>query len=247
MEPTNFEWTPEFWSGWRESSNPYRKYKSERDRRLVLQLLDPRDGERVLEVGCGYGWISRALWGAANIQWVGVDRSEAMICRLRAAQPGRSTQTLLGDACGLPFGEGRFDKVLCTGVLMHVTDYATAVRELIRVLRPGGHLLCSVNNILSPCSIPVRVWNLRKKEFVQKFLLPRKFRRLLHEGGVQLDRMAGDGIIATVPFTFGRLGFPPASMHGPVCKLDQWATRRFPLLAYELWFHGVKAISSCVF
>ena len=53
MDQTNFEWTPDFWQGWRESDNPYRKYKSERDRRLVVDSLELCDGERVLEVGCG--------------------------------------------------------------------------------------------------------------------------------------------------------------------------------------------------
>src|SRR2546422_6322506 len=54
-------WTPTFWKGWRESSSPYRQFKSERDRSLTVQALQLREADRVLEVGCGYGWISRAL------------------------------------------------------------------------------------------------------------------------------------------------------------------------------------------
>ena len=57
MDQMRFEWTPDFWQGWRESGNPYRQYKSERDRRLVVESLELRDRDRVLEVGCGYGWI----------------------------------------------------------------------------------------------------------------------------------------------------------------------------------------------
>jgi SAM-dependent methyltransferase len=247
MEPTNFEWTPEFWRGWRESSNPYRQYKSDRDRRLVLQLLNLRDRERVLEVGCGYGWISQVLWDAASIQWVGVDRSEAMLCRLRSAHPERSTRALLADACGLPFGDGEFDKVLCTGVLMHIADYASAVRELIRVLRPGGRLLCSINNALSPYSFPVHLWNQRKKGFVQKFQLPGSFRRILRKGGMQLDAMTGDGIVATVPLIIGRFHFPPVSISSTICRWDEWTSDRCAWLAYEVWFCGVKAISPCIF
>lgn len=241
----NFEWTPEFWQGWRESSNPYRRYKSGRDRRIVLEMLDLRDRDRVLEVGCGYGWISQALWGAANIEWTGVDQSEEMVRRFRAAYSERAPRTLLADGCSLPFRDGEFDKVLCTGVLMHITDYATAVHELIRVLRPGGRLVCSINNALSPCSLPVRLWNQRKTGFVQKFLFPGSFRRLLRNGDLQLDRMSGDGILATVPLTLGRLHFPPISWHSYVCRLDQWATHRFPWLAYEIWMRGVKAAPPC--
>ena len=154
MDEMNFEWTPDFWQGWRESDNPYRKYKSERDRRLVVGSLQLRDGERVLEVGCGYGWISRALWGAAKIEWIGVDRSDDMISRLQVTHPEWGGRALVADASRLPFMDGEFDKVLCTGVLMHIAHNAPAVHELIRVLRPGGLLLCSINNALSPYSLP---------------------------------------------------------------------------------------------
>jgi hypothetical protein len=94
---------------------------------------------------------------------------------------------------------------------------------------------------LSPFSIPVRLWNWRKKGFVQKFQLPRSFGRLLQDGGLQLDGTAGDGIIATVPFSIGKFHFPPVSVSSSVCKRDEWVADRFPLLAYEVWFRGLKA------
>lgn len=241
MNESNFQWTPDFWQGWRESENPYRRFKSERDRQLVLGALDVSERDRILEVGCGYGWISTALWQTAKIQWTGVDRSSDMISRLRAAHPDRASRTLQADACQLPFRDGEFDKLLCTGVLMHISDYKLAVRELIRVLRPGGLLLCSINNALSPASVPVRVWNSRKKGFVQQFRLPGAFRRFLHNLGVQVDQTMGDGILATVPITIGPFSFPPVSACRTVCKCDSWMVDRLPRLAYEVWFRGVKA------
>jgi SAM-dependent methyltransferase len=240
MNRKEFEWTPDFWQGWRESANPYRQYKSRRDRQLVLESLQPHDGERVLEVGCGYGWISEALWDAARIQWFGVDRSPQMIRHLRANAKSEP-RALVADACRLPFRDGAFDKVLCTGVLMHIAEDQAALAELVRVLRPGGLLMCSINNALSPCSLPVRLWNRRKKGFVQKFRFPATFRKLLREAGVPTDRMAGDGIIATVPLSFGRFHFPPISFFPAVRRLDRWAADRFAWLAYEVWFCGVKA------
>lgn len=245
MNQANFEWSPGFWQGWRESSNPYRRYKSERDRRLVLKSLELCDGDRVLEVGCGYGWISEALWNSARIEWTGVDRADAMIRRLAAVYPERAARALLADARELPFRNSEFDKVLCTGVLMHIAENARAVRELVRVLRPGGRLVCSINNALSPFSFPVRVWNWRKTGFVQKFQLPPVFRRHLSDAGLRLEGMAGDGIIATVPLAVGPLHFPPFSISSSVCKCDEWATDRFAWLAYEVWFRGVKAIPPC--
>ena len=245
MNQKRFEWSPEFWQGWRESDNPYRRYKSERDRRLVVEALQIGDNDRVLEVGCGYGWISRALWDAASAEWTGIDQSVEMIRRLRTLYPGRGFRALRADARQLPFREDEFDKVLCTGVLMHIGEHSVAVRELIRVLRPGGVLLCSINNALSPISFPVRLWNLRKKGFVQKFQVPGSFRRFLRDEGIEVDRMVGDGIIATAPITIGRFSFPPVSAFQSTCRWDAWAVNQCASLAYEVWFRGVKVTSQC--
>jgi SAM-dependent methyltransferase len=241
MAKNEFEWTPNFWQGWRESDNPYRQYKSWRDRLLVSRLLELRDGERVLEVGCGYGWISQALWKSARIEWIGVDRSPEMVSSLLRTAPVAEGRALVADAVRLPFEDCKFDKVLCTGVLMHILDGDLAVRELVRVLRPEGRLVCSINNALSPFSLPVQLWNLRKKGFVQKFRSPKSFRKFLSDCRIELTEIAGDGILATVPISISKFQFPPPSAFPTVLKVDKWATDRFPWLAYEIWFSGVKA------
>lgn len=241
MDRSSFEWTPDFWRNWRESRNPYRHYKSYRDRRLALEFLQPHTEDRILEVGCGYGWISRAIWDAANVMWYGVDRSAEMIQQLRAMPSEQAARSSIAEATQLPFRDSCFDKVLCTGVLMHISEDARALREMIRVLRPGGLLLCSFNNALSPFSVPVRLWNSRKNGFVQKFRLPATIRRTLLESGVEISGIAGDGIISTVPISAGRFSFPPAwAFHG-VRKTDEWVVNRFPWLAYEVWFSGTRS------
>lgn len=245
MNQSQFQWTPDFWQGWRESDNPYRKYKSDRDRRLVLDLLDLHEDERVLEVGCGYGWISQALWGAAEIKWFGVDRSAEMIHHLRQIPSRGKAQAAMADAVRLPFQDGVFDKVLCTGVLMHVVESELAARELVRVLRPGGRLVCSVNNALSPYALPVQLWNRRKAGFVQNFHFPGSFRKLLAGTGMRLGDLRGDGIAATVPINIGSFQFPPSGLFPFVQRLDNWATNRWPCFAYEVWFSGVKIARPC--
>jgi len=245
MNQTNFEWTPAFWQGWRESNNPYRRYKSNRDRQLVLELLDLHDGERVLEVGCGYGWISQALWDAAQINWFGVDQSAEMIRHLRQIPLRADAPASMADAIRLPFRDGTFDKVLCTGVLMHIAQSEAATLELVRVLRPGGRLVCSINNAMSPYALPVRVWNNRKRGFVQNFSFPRSFRKLLVGMGIKLGALRGDGIAATVPLNIGIFQFPPSSLFSSVQALDEWAANRWPCLAYEVWFSGIKIVRPC--
>ena len=189
----------------------------------------------------------RRLWAAAKIEWFGVDRSTAMVRHLRQFSLHSDTRGLLADAVRLPFRDGEFDKVLCTGVLMHIADSDLAVRELVRVLRPGGKLVCSINNALSFYSLPVRLWNQRKKGFVQQFRTPASFRKFLCENGIDVSAIRGDGIVATVPFKIGRIQFPPPSAFSSIQKLDEWAANRFPWLAYEVWFSGVKAVRPCEF
>lgn len=240
-----FEWTPTFWQGWREAPNPYRQFKSERDRSLTLQALQLQEGDCILEVGCGGRWISKALVDSGRIRWVGLDRSENMVRQLRASLADYRPDAFVGDACHLPFPGDSFDKVLCTGVLMHVADEFAALREVARVLRPQGRLVCSMNNALSPFAAPVRLKNRFKKGFIQNFRLPGTYRRYLKTLGLKLDQVAGGSLFATVPLRIGRFSFPPARAFAAMRSPDQWAVRKFPWLAYEVWFSSVKVSYPC--
>lgn len=84
---------------------------------------------RVIDVGCGVQPYRRFL-GPGVTEHVGVDRLGAF------AQPD-----LVGDALNLPVPDGSFDAALSTQVLEHVPDPASALKELARVLRPGGTLI----------------------------------------------------------------------------------------------------------
>lgn len=240
------EWTPDFWQSWRETDNPYRSFKSQQDRRIAVELLSPRAGERILEVGCGYGWISRALWESADIHWIGVDASEGMVHHLRRdSQQPNANMAMLADATSLPFHDQSFDKVLCTGVLMHITDDHAALAEMIRVLRPGGRLLCSINNALSPFSLAARLWNCRKRGFVQRFRCPAAFRRRLGKAGLQVDSVTGDGVFASVSLVAGRFSLPPRFLFSLLRAVDRWVIARWPSLAYEVWFSAIRKTPQC--
>src|SRR3990170_3372565 len=152
-----FEGTPEYWQGWRESSNPYRQLKSRRDRELAVDLLQLVEGDTVLEVGCGYGWTTQALVSAATLRWVGVDASLAMLRALRDKVLSGKNGVVVADALRLPFTDAAFDKVLCNGVLPHLEDEVAALREMVRVLSPGGLLVVSMNNALAPYALPVQL------------------------------------------------------------------------------------------
>lgn len=235
-----FEWRPGYWRGWREAKNLYRHLKSERDRQLAVSLLELRDGDRVLEVGCGYGWVTQALLKAAKIQWMGVDRSEEMIQEFHGTTLPCHRIVLRADAHCLPFRSSVFDRVLCSGVLMHLTDECAALKEMARVLKPNGLLVVSMNNVLSPFSLPVWLLNARKKDFIQKFHFPGTYAKWLRDIGLHIKRLEGDGLLATVAYSWGPFSFPPQFVFPAVKRFDQWAVQRSPKLAYEVWFAATK-------
>lgn len=107
---------------------------------LEAELPDWRN-KSILDAGCGTGAILQRLGNPAKN--VGVDLAPEAIafCRQRGLNNVQQ-----GDVCALPFPDASFDAVISSSVLYHewVKDIAGAVREMRRVLRPGGLLLINV-------------------------------------------------------------------------------------------------------
>jgi SAM-dependent methyltransferase len=96
---------------------------------------------RVLDLGCAFGFSTRMLAGR-GYETTGVDNSLGYIIRARRRHPAGTY--LLASAETLPLEDKSFDGVLCLDVLEHVADQQAVIREIRRVLRPGGTLILSV-------------------------------------------------------------------------------------------------------
>jgi ubiquinone/menaquinone biosynthesis C-methylase UbiE len=113
---------------------------------ILLRHAAPQPTERVLDVACGTGIVARqtaALVGRHG-QVVGLDMNPAMlaVARTIAASPGDAAiDWQQGNAMALPFADGSFDLVLCQHGLQFVQDRVSVVREMRRVLAPGGRAL----------------------------------------------------------------------------------------------------------
>jgi len=115
-------------------------------RDTYLGLLEISAGERVLDVGCGSGAVTREIArrvGPAG-RAVGLDPSPALLAVARElaheAGLGDRVEFREGNALRLPFPDRSFDAAVCVTVLSHIPKGEAAIPELVRVLRSGGRL-----------------------------------------------------------------------------------------------------------
>ena len=121
--------------------------------RRVHELVRECPPGKVLDVGCGPALTFDQLL-ERGFECFGVDQSENMIaeCQRRYGHHG-AARFAVGDIRCLAFPDSFFDVILCLGVLEYV-DADVALRELARVLKPGGVLVTSMHNDWSP----YRLW-----------------------------------------------------------------------------------------
>jgi ubiquinone/menaquinone biosynthesis C-methylase UbiE len=116
--------------------------------RDLVDLADPRPGERVLDVACGTGIVARtaAPRVGASGSVTGLDVNPDMLAVARKASAGVSPpiEWKEGNALSLPFPDGSFDVVFCEQALQFFGDRSAALRELRRVTAKDGRLALSV-------------------------------------------------------------------------------------------------------
>ena len=122
----------------------------------LLELASPAVGERVLDVACGTGLVAfeaaTAVGPSGNV--LGVDLSDRMVdAAERRARDLRSSNCRFSrmDAEGLALPDASFDVALCALGLMYMPDPERALREMSRVLRPGGRMSLAVWGERSNC------------------------------------------------------------------------------------------------
>lgn len=109
----------------------------------ILEYLDIQPGDRVLDCGCGLGWFLAVAGTLYDCALFGADVDPDRLARAAREVSPRSHLTV-ASAGRLPFREGTFEKVVLSEVLEHVADDAGVMREVWRVLAPGGLVAITV-------------------------------------------------------------------------------------------------------
>ncbi|HEX5634521.1 MAG TPA: methyltransferase domain-containing protein [Gemmatimonadales bacterium] len=217
----------------------YRSPDAIRRRSLVLQLLQPRSGERILDIGCGPGFLAAELGAAVGPAGAveAIDSSEAMLelARTRcAAQPWVRVRP--GDAAHLDLPAGELDAVVSVQVHEYVKDAAGSLGDAFRALRPGGRALVVAtdwDSIVWASSDPERMRRVLSAfdEHLAHPHLPRQLRPLLTRLGFDVRRcdvlVQLNEVLDANTFSYGLLDlvhrFVPGRRGVTPAEADAWA------------------------
>jgi ubiquinone/menaquinone biosynthesis C-methylase UbiE len=181
-----FDDWPERYDAWFETpiGALIKKYESE----LILKLLHPVRGDRILDVGCGTGIFTFDILNA-HATVIGLDISLPMLKRAQEKALSVAFAVVAGDMVRLPFRDNFFDKVVSITALEFIEDARSSIDEMFRVVRRGGHVVVATLNSLSP-------WAHRRKAEADK--QETIFRKVIFRSADDLRALAPvDGIIET--------------------------------------------------
>ena len=147
----HFRSTLPYWEQIYADRTVYGRIYQERARRAIACLdgVDLCSGAPVLEIGCGPGVITTAMARKGFTVWA-IDSLQEMVERTRAmthrAGLGSRVFAQVGHVGDVPFADATFELVVLIGVSEWLVSLAQPLREIVRVLKPGGHLIISADN-----------------------------------------------------------------------------------------------------
>lgn len=166
-------------------------YEIEKRLRIISEDLLPErlDGCLVLDGGSGTGWFTKQL-ASQGAEVVAVDIGHALLQETAKKQP--NALLAQNSLVHLGFASNTFDVVISTEVIEHTPDPRSAVKELVRVLKPGGILIITVPNRVWHISVNVAsLLGVRHYKGFENWVWRSQLKRWLQESDVVLESMIG--------------------------------------------------------
>ncbi|MCS7072035.1 MAG: class I SAM-dependent methyltransferase [Anaerolinea sp.] len=134
--------SPEAYARWASAYPPYAHNPlMQAEEMAVRAMLPVMTGQTILDLACGTGRYSQIARAARAGQIIAIDNSPSMLRAGMAA--GALDQPVLGDSAAIPLASASIDGVICALALGHLPALDPALREIARVLRPGGWAIIS--------------------------------------------------------------------------------------------------------
>src|SRR5262245_46815705 len=218
---------------------PSTGYYFECERRLFDAVV-PKLRDRVV--------LKTDLWDEAKnteiLRWVaeqgaspaGIDVSVDIVREARRILAGHRPAFAGGDVRALPIRDASVDVVYSMGTIEHFPEYAAAIREIFRVLRPGGTAIVGVPNKLDPFLRPLLVHTLNAYGLygygVEKSFTPGALQRLLESAGFRVTARTGilfmPGWLRMLELWLYTRRSPLTGVTTPLVRLFAWVYRRVP-------------------
>ena len=136
-EPGSREYFDRVASKWNEMR---RSFYTEEVREAAYRKAGLVSGKTAADIGCGTGFITEGLLDK-GLKVIAVDQSPAMLDEIRSVMGSPSLECRQGEAESLPLDQGSVDYAFANMFLHHVESPPVAIREMVRILRPGGVLV----------------------------------------------------------------------------------------------------------
>jgi len=228
-------------------TDPVLDYEQTVRSHMIMNMLDPKAGETILDVGCANARDLIPLC-KKGCKCTGIDFSSSMIEEAKkdlSKNHITDVQVEVGDATNLRFPDKSFDKVYASEVLEHIPDYAKAVSELSRVLKPGGWVVISTPNRHS--------WHGFDRYFIWQTFFRKKWRHpydewktykelasILESNAFKIERVGG---ICYLPGFLISYHLPRILKKGLVrlvSTIEPWLSRNWPKIGYSIAIKAIK-------
>ncbi|MCR4410070.1 MAG: class I SAM-dependent methyltransferase [Candidatus Saccharicenans sp.] len=153
----------------------------------LMRWLDPRPGEKILDVGCGDGFYTERI-ARKGAETTGIDIRKKALARARNRCSSLKLRFIEMDAEELDLPENHFDKVISFCVIEHLQDDEKTLRQIARLLKPGGRLFLSADSLSNPGLRAEEKERHRRRYHVNQFYNLEVVSNKLRQAGLELER-----------------------------------------------------------